>query len=92
MNGYITEKIFDCLAAGVIPVYWGAHNITDFVPANCFIDRRLFSSNEEVYQFLKAMTKDEYNGYLERIATYLKSDEAKLFSADSFLETSLLNL
>ena len=40
--GYITEKIFDCFFAGVIPVYWGAPDISESVPEKCFVDRRDF--------------------------------------------------
>jgi len=32
LNGYITEKIFDCFVSGCVPIYWGAGNITDYVP------------------------------------------------------------
>ena len=46
--GYITEKIFDCFFAGCVPVYWGAPNITEHIPQNCFIDRRKFKSHEEL--------------------------------------------
>jgi hypothetical protein len=53
--GYITEKIFNCFEAGSVPIYWGAPNILSYIPKNCFIDRRDFSSNEELYLFLKKM-------------------------------------
>jgi hypothetical protein len=39
--GYITEKIFNCLAAGVIPVYLGAPDIADFVPSETYVDLRV---------------------------------------------------
>lgn len=39
-KGYITEKIFDCFFPGVIPIYWGAENVTDYIPQDTFIDRR----------------------------------------------------
>ena len=41
VNGYVTEKIFDAFKAGCVPVYWGAENITKYVPAECFIDMPL---------------------------------------------------
>ncbi|MBS0652730.1 MAG: hypothetical protein JSR39_04295 [Verrucomicrobia bacterium] len=87
VKGYVTEKIFDCFAAGSIPVYWGASNVTDTIPKGCFIDRRDFSSYEELYAFLKAMTKEEYNGYLDRINAFLKSDEARVYSLENFERT-----
>src|SRR3989344_5204980 len=42
VKGYITEKIFDAFAAGCIPIYWGASNVTEYIPEGCFIDRRKF--------------------------------------------------
>jgi alpha(1,3/1,4) fucosyltransferase len=87
IRGYVTEKIFDCFACGVVPVYWGASNIEDYVPSSCFIDQRKFSSNEELYAFLKKMPKEEYEGYLERIKNFLQSEKASLFSQENFLKT-----
>ena len=52
IKGYITEKIFDCFAAGVVPIYWGASNIEAYIPKTCFIDQREFQEFEEVYQFI----------------------------------------
>lgn len=92
VRGYVTEKIFDCFAAAVIPVYWGASNVVDYIPADCFIDRRNFADEEAVYQFLKKMTKEEYEGYLERIQNFLQSDRARVFSKESFVDTYLSNL
>ena len=86
-RGYVTEKIFDCFAAGVVPAYWGASNIEEYVPADCFIDRRRFKDTKELYEFMKAMSKEEYEGYLERAAQFLKSEKAKVFSSDHFIET-----
>jgi hypothetical protein len=84
--GYITEKIFDCFAAGTIPIYWGASNIDGYIPKNCFIDRTAFNSMEELYAFMKAMSKEEYEGYLVRIRAFLASESAKKFSFDQFAQ------
>ena len=40
ISGYITEKIFDSMRAGCVPIYWGANNIKDYVPETCFIRSR----------------------------------------------------
>lgn len=83
-NGYVTEKIFDCFAAGVVPVYLGAPNIEKYIPKNCFIDRRDFSSMEELYAFMKSMTKKQYDTYLQNIRAYLASEQAQVFSVENF--------
>jgi hypothetical protein len=87
--GYITEKIFDCFAAQNVPVYWGASNVAEYIPIDCFIDRRKFKDEEELLHFLQKLGEKEYNGYLERIAAFQKSDQAKLFSIGHFIETFL---
>lgn len=87
MSGYITEKIFDCFFSGCVPVYWGACNITDHIPADCFVDRRKYRDTGEVYNFLKAMTELEFKGYQQRIVEFLHSDAAYPFSSEFFAET-----
>ncbi|MBS0648337.1 MAG: hypothetical protein JSS10_03820 [Verrucomicrobia bacterium] len=84
VKGYVTEKIFDCFAAGVVPIYWGASNITDYVPKNCFIDRRDFQSFSEVYAYIRSMDKEIYESYIKNIQDFLCSDKAKLFSQEMF--------
>jgi hypothetical protein len=36
--GYITEKLLDCLVAGTVPVYWGAPDVGEEVPAEALIE------------------------------------------------------
>jgi hypothetical protein len=86
-KGYITEKIFDCFEAGCIPIYLGADNIEEYVPANCFIDRRRFSSEQAVYDHIKNMPQKEYETYLTHIRAFLKSEKAQVFSSKHFLRT-----
>lgn len=85
--GYVTEKIFDAFAARVVPIYWGCSNITDYVPKECFIDRRDFKDFGEVYTFLHAMTEEEYEGYLAAAGRFLQSEGAQRFSKESFIQT-----
>lgn len=85
--GYITEKIFDCFFSGCVPVYWGAPNVEDYIPANCFVDRAAFSSHEDLYQVLVNMTEDRYISYQRSILTFLESDEAQIFYAEHFAKT-----
>lgn len=84
VKGYVTEKIFDCFAAGVVPIYWGASNVTDYIPKSCFIDRRDFQSTSDVYDYIRTMDKATYENYLKNIQTFLQSDKAKLFSQEMF--------
>lgn len=87
LPGYITEKIFDCFFAGCVPVYWGANDITDHIPADCFIDRRKFTDMSDLYRFLKNMPASEYTDYQKRISNFLQSPKAYPFSSSFFAET-----
>jgi len=84
--GYITEKIFDCFFAGCVPIYLGAPNITDFIPASTFIDKENFKSYEELYRYIKFMPNSEYQEYLTSIEKFIKSDAMYLFRAERFAE------
>lgn len=84
LNGYITEKIFCAFAAGNVPIYWGPGNIESYIPKGCYIDYRDFKSREELYQYIKTMSKDVYENYLANIRYYLKSKEAQIFAPATF--------
>jgi hypothetical protein len=85
-NNYITEKIFDAFRFGNVPVYLGAENIFDYIPKNCFIDRRQFKSHFDLYCFLKYMKEDEYLKYQHNAKIFLSSKPAKIFSVDNFIK------
>lgn len=81
LSGYITEKIFDCFAAGTVPVYYGAPNITDYIPSSCFVDLRNFESYQQLYNFLVNMTESEYEKYLEAVKLFLSSSQYQSFTS-----------
>lgn len=84
LQGYITEKIFSCFAAGCIPVYWGADNIERYIPKSCLIDYRDFDSYAELYEFLSTMSLETYQKYCDSIESYLSSEQAQIFSPSYF--------
>ena len=87
--GYITEKIFDCFFAGCIPVYWGANNIADHIPEQCFIDKRKLRTYEDLYAHLKSISPDDHERMVMNIGSFLRSPEAYPFSSDYFCKTLL---
>lgn len=71
VNGYITEKIFDCFKARCVPIYWGASNIEKYIPKDCFIDFREFGNYEKLLIFLSSVNEKRYNRYIENIERLL---------------------
>lgn len=90
--GYITEKIWDSFKAKTLPVYWGASNIEEYVPKNCFIDYRDFLDFEKLFIFLSNITESEYNIYIENIELFLQTQEAKKWFDRSWAEDFLKSL
>ncbi|MDO7874158.1 glycosyltransferase family 10 [Hymenobacter sp. ASUV-10] len=72
LNGYLTEKLFDCLAAATVPVYLGDQLAPDLVPPDCYIDRRQFATHEELYQYLATMPYARYAEYVAAIQRFMK--------------------
>lgn len=87
IQNYITEKIFDSFLSGCVPIYWGANNILDYIPANCFIDRRHFKDTAEVHQYLLSITPEQYARYQASISDFLRGEKAYLFSVENFAAT-----
>lgn len=75
MKGYITEKIFDCLKAKCIPIYWGATDIEKYIPKDCFIDFRDFDGYDDLVLFLKSMKEEDYNRRINNIERLLLNQE-----------------
>jgi hypothetical protein len=86
LKGWITEKIFDCLFAGTIPVYWGAPEIADVVPANCFVDMRNFGNYGELRRFLQSLSTSDIRGYRLRGREFLASAKYRPFRREAFTQ------
>ena len=80
--GYITEKIFDVMMAGTVPIYLGPENTSTHIPEECFIDRTKFADHESLYEFLITMTETRYDEYLSAIDAFLSSECSYEFSID----------
>jgi hypothetical protein len=72
LQGYVTgDKIFDPMQAGCIPLYWGAPNITDYVPAECFVDVRQFDGWADLHRYMATMDVATHRKYLRNIKDYI---------------------
>jgi glycosyl transferase family 10 (putative fucosyltransferase) len=62
---YVTEKFFDPLLAGSVPVYLGAPNIEEYAPGRqCFIDASRFDTPRALARHLMHLNADD-NAYAE---------------------------
>ncbi|MBU3583786.1 hypothetical protein ICN41_07245 [Polynucleobacter sp. 15G-AUS-farblos] len=91
--GYITEKLFDALFAGCVPIYWGEPQVESLVPAGCFIDFRQFASSpnpyQKLYQYLSKMSEQDYISHQEAGRQFLASPAFRSYSSEAFAEAIL---
>lgn len=53
-EGYVSEKFYDCLAAGTIPVYYGNIHESVGIPSHIYIDAKRFDTSKELQACLDA--------------------------------------
>ena len=74
VNGYVTEKIWECLSIGVIPIYLGAPDIENLIPKDVFIDLRNFDGDyESLLRFINNSSDDDLNDYLVNARNFMKN-------------------
>jgi len=83
--GYVTEKIFDCFAAGCIPIYLGAPDIKGLVPPGAFIDAREFRDFAGLESFIRTLKPEIAREYVAAAAEFMSSKSAEIFSQDHFV-------
>ncbi|KAF9084276.1 hypothetical protein BGX23_010672 [Mortierella sp. AD031] len=71
--GYVTEKIYDVLASGAIPVYFGASDIADFVPEGSFINVQDFKDYDALVEYLRTVDRASFYKWKEVV----KKDPSK---------------
>lgn len=85
-RGFIADKIFPALLGRTVPVYLGATNITDYVPKECFVDKREFSSYDDLYKFMKNMDRETHEAYLAAGLDYIQSPKKDLFTGKDVVQ------
>lgn len=86
LEGWLNENIFDCFLVGTIPIYLGPPDVTDYVPEECFINRRRFKTHDELRSYLRSLGPTEIRRYKENGRDYLTSEQFKRFTPRAFAQ------
>ncbi|MDM3861009.1 MAG: glycosyltransferase family 10 [Aphanizomenon gracile PMC644.10] len=87
--GYISEKIFDPIFAGSIPVYLGDDKIQNHVPPEVFIDARNFDNYTELLQYLLNFNENKWKKMKACGQDFLNSNNFKDFHSSSYANIAL---
>ena len=85
-RGYISEKIFDALQAGSVPVYLGEERIAEFVPREAFVDARNFRTRRELLAYLQSCREPEWEEMRQAGQEFLSSAAFRPFTDEAFAE------
>lgn len=84
--GYVTEKILDCLETRTIPIYMGASNIEQYIPAECFIDFRKLSDFKELDLYLHSISESKYINFIDSIDAFVCGGGLKKYSESALYD------
>lgn len=59
VNGHVTEKLWQALSSGTLPVYFGAPDVAQQVPANSIVHANMFDSWDALGQHLQHLLSNE---------------------------------
>lgn len=88
-RGYISEKIFDALFAGAVPVYLGDERISEQIPAEAFVDVRQFASPRQLLDKLSATEESEWRAMREAGQRFLNSSQFPPFDNSQFVQAAM---
>jgi hypothetical protein len=83
-KGYISEKIFDAILGGSVPVYVGDSNISNIIPEEAFVDARSFLKARDVVDALCEMGEADWNRHRDAGRRFIASNRFKEFTMAAF--------
>jgi len=87
VQGYVTEKMLDCLFSGCVPIYLGATNISRHFPRDCFIDKNSFPDYEALFDYMESMNESERQRFVEAGIDFVRGPGMVQYSAEFFAKS-----
>ena len=84
--GYVTEKLFNALAAGCIPIYEYCEDDPE-IPQDVFINAKHFGHPDEIIDLIRGMGPNEKREYRAAGTRFLESPRAYHFDSKRYVET-----
>ena len=81
----MTEKLFDAMIAGCVPVYWGATDIEDHVDPRCYVDARRFNGPLEILRHLEDMNETTWRSHRVMAREWMNSAKADPYRIETFV-------
>lgn len=84
--GYVTEKIFSAFFAGSVPIYFGAPDVAEYIPSDCYIE---FEGQDypALYDRITSMGEEEFQSMRRCAREFLESSDGEKFTSIAFAKT-----
>jgi len=76
--GYLTEKIFDSLAAGTIPIYYGSDYVEEILPKELYINVKKFKNICDISNYINKFNADDYQVFYDALIKFCDSEIFKM--------------
>lgn len=86
-KGYLTEKLFDAIVNGCLPVYAGAGDVDARIPRECYIDGDQFSDVPALIDHLKGIDATEFATRQRAMQTFMRNAAGLRHDQDHFCRT-----
>jgi hypothetical protein len=87
--GYISEKLFDVMRAGTVPIYLGDRSISKIIPPQSFVDVRHFKNHDDLLNYLINCPEAEWQEMLDTGQEFLTSNRAQVFGVKQFVDKAM---
>lgn len=84
--GYVTEKMYDAIYCGCVPVFKGCKEVYDFFPKEVFWNLDEFNGYCDLYERMKKFTAQDYLLFLESAKNFLNSQKIRLRNPENFVK------
>ena len=74
-QGYVSEKIFDAIQYGCIPIYFGSDDVEDSIPSSIFINGRSFSDPLDAIRFALSLSDSNVDSMIQKGQAWIGSKE-----------------
>lgn len=92
LPGYITEKIFNALFAGCIPIYQGHPAAIRHLPPEIFLPMQIFPTGRQLVAGLGSLSPEKKRRLTEAGEAFLWSEAAAPFSSSQYAEKVVRHL
>lgn len=81
--GYISEKLFDAIISGCIPIYWRGPHMEDVIPDACFVDASKFRNPSALIEHCDGLGEKEVAAIQQNGRHFLEG-HGRLFTHETY--------